>query len=99
MDNRFTYKPAIPFETSREKDGGRFVKISGYGSHVLFLCYCLLIQENKTVKYLEIPGLFTPPRNNLCYNTLRLYNILRSSSIQDTFHVCMPFGRFFCTLM
>lgn len=61
MDNRFTYKPAIPFETSREKDGGRFVKISGYGSHVLFLCYCLLIQENKTVKYLEIPGLFTPP--------------------------------------
>lgn len=34
MDNRFTYKPAITVETSREKNGGRFTKISGYGSHV-----------------------------------------------------------------
>ena len=61
MDNRFTYKPAISFETSREKDSGGFAKISGYGCHVPSLCYCLLSQENKAVKYLEIPSLLLPP--------------------------------------
>lgn len=61
MDNRFTYKPAISFETLREKDGGGFAKISGYGSHAFSLCYCLLMRKNKTVKYLEIPGLLPPP--------------------------------------
>lgn len=99
MDNRFTYKPAISFETSREKDGGGFAKISGYGCHVPSLCYCLLSQENKAVKYLEIPSLLLPPRNSLCDNKLQFYDILRPGSIQGTFHVCMPFGRFFCTLM
>jgi len=61
MDNRFTYKPAISFETSREKDGGGFAKISGYGSHALSLCYCLLNHKDETVKYLEIPSLLLPP--------------------------------------